>query len=403
MARQHMEGELPILLTGIMATLAGIGIARFAYTPLLPAIIEHEWFTVNQGAYLGAANLLGYFLGALAAHWLSERFAPRRVVGASFLCIALSFLLCAWPGTFAWFFVWRLVSGIAGAVLMVVGPSLALAATPTERRAHVGAMVFTGIGLGALLSSFIVPWLLAFSLTVTWVALGLLCAAAGMLCIAGVRRLSSAPAARSASREDHSAPGIGLAVWLIMGAYALDAVGFVPHTLFWVDYLARENALGSEAAALQWGIFGFGALCGPFMIKELAHRVGWHSGLIVAFVAKAGAVALPVFSLALVSQSASSFLVGAMIPGIVALTSGRLATLVGPAAHKKYWGQATAAFAAAQALAGYAMSALYAPLGTYGPLFTISSAMLIAGVVLVLLSRGAERRSSFHAAQSRRS
>ena len=56
--------DLPALMTGIMATLAAIGIARFAYTPLLPAIIQQGWFTASQGAYLGAANLLGYFIGA---------------------------------------------------------------------------------------------------------------------------------------------------------------------------------------------------------------------------------------------------------------------------------------------------------------------------------------------------
>ncbi|WP_273544542.1 YbfB/YjiJ family MFS transporter [Vreelandella profundi] len=118
--------DWPALMIGVMATLAGIGIARFAYTPLLPAIIQEGWFTASQGAYLGAANLLGYFIGALCAHALSERFSSRLVIGASFAAIALSFMLCAGAGSFFWFFLWRLVSGIAGAILMVVGPSLAL-------------------------------------------------------------------------------------------------------------------------------------------------------------------------------------------------------------------------------------------------------------------------------------
>ena len=181
---------------------------------------------------------------------------------------------------------------------------------------------------------------------------------------------------------------------LVIGAYALDAVGFVPHTVFWVDYLARENALGHQAASLQWGIFGLGAVCGPLVVGTLARKVGWHHGLTLAFLAKAAAVALPVFSLALLSQSVSSFVVGAMIPGIVALTSGRLAELVGPAAHKKLWGQATAAFAAAQAFSGYAMSALYVVWGTYSPLFAISSLVLVGGFVLVLLSRCQQRHVS---------
>jgi len=385
--------DLPALVTGVMATLAGIGIARFAYTPLLPALIQEGWFTASQGAYLGAANLLGYFIGALSAHALSERFPVRAVLAASFVAIALSFFLCAGAGSFSWFFFWRLVSGIAGAILMVVGPSMALSATPPERRAGVGALVFTGIGLGALLSASVVPMLLELSLTATWGALGLLCILAGLVGVRGVTRLASPPVTGNEGADSQKGySGVKVAVLLVIGAYALDAIGFVPHTVFWVDYLARENALGNQAASLQWGIFGLGAVCGPLIVGALARQVGWHHGLTIAFLAKAAAVSLPVFSLALASQSVSSFVVGAMIPGIVALTSGRLAELVGPIAHKKLWGQATAAFAAAQALSGYAMSGLYVAWGTYSPLFAISGLMLVGGFVLVLLSRGVEQR-----------
>ena len=399
MKRTLTTNDLPALMTGIMATLAAIGIARFAYTPLLPAIIQEGWFTASQGAYLGAANLLGYFIGALAAHSLSEHFSPRLVMAASFAGIVLSFVLCAGAGGFLWFFFWRLVSGVAGAILMVVGPSLALAATPPERRTRVGALVFTGIGFGALLSAFIVPLLLALSLSVTWGTLGLLCIAAGLLCDWGIAHLASPITASPRGNSPIRGAGVKIIVMLVVGAYALDAIGFVPHTVFWVDYLARENALGNQAAALQWGIFGLGALCGPFMVGALAHRVGWQGGLMIAFAAKAAAVLLPVFSLALLSQSVSSFMVGAMIPGIVALTSGRLAELVGPTAHKKLWGQATAAFAAAQAVAGYAMSALYGSWGSYTPLFAISGLILVAGFLLVLLSRGVQQRHTQRSAQ----
>ncbi|TDX23704.1 putative MFS family arabinose efflux permease [Modicisalibacter xianhensis] len=390
----HKE-DLPALLTGVMATLAGIGVARFAYTPLLPALIQEQWFSASQAAYLGAANLLGYLVGALTAHFLSERFSPRRVIGMSFAGIALSFLLCAGPGSFTWFFVWRLVSGIAGAILMVVGPSLALAHTAASRRTGVGALVFTGIGLGALLSAWVVPLLLNASLIATWLTLGGLTLIAGWLCDRGLSHLtppsvSTASAAENPIKAKHA--GMAMVVLMVIGAYALDAVGFVPHTVFWVDYLARENALGNHAAALQWGIFGVGAVCGPLIAGTVARRLGWHNGLVLAFLVKAGAVALPLLSLAFVSRSVSSFVVGAMIPGIVALTSGRLAELVGPGAHKRIWGRATAAFAAAQAIAGYGMSALYDLWGTYTPLFAISAFMLAGGVTLILLSHGVLER-----------
>lgn len=397
------RNDLPALMTGIMATLAGIGIARFAYTPLLPALVQMQWFTASQAVYLGAANLLGYFLGALFAHSLTERYSKRAVIGASFAAIAMSFLLCAGPGSFAWFFLWRLVSGIAGGILMVVGPSLALSATPADRRTRVGALSFSGIGLGALLSAWVIPVLLEASLMVTWLTLGLLCGVAGILCDRGVSHLVSPPSPSTQGANDQGGRvGMAMVVLLVIAAYALDAVGFVPHTVFWVDYLAREHALGQHAASLQWGIFGVGAVCGPLIAGRLARRVGCHHGLALAFLAKAAAVTLPVLSLAFISQAVSSFMVGAMIPGIVALTSSRLAELVGPAVHKKLWGRATAAFAAAQAIAGYGMAALYGLWGSYAPLFAIGGVMLAGGFALILLSRSVPARHAHASPEARR-
>ena len=54
-------------LSGLSATLVGIGLARFAYTPLIPALIAARWFDPAQAVYLGAANLAGYLAGALLA------------------------------------------------------------------------------------------------------------------------------------------------------------------------------------------------------------------------------------------------------------------------------------------------------------------------------------------------
>lgn len=383
-----MRNDLPALLTGILATLAGVGLARFAYTPLLPAVIEQGWFSSAQAVYLGAANLLGYLLGALMAHRLSERFAPRLVMAAAFAGITLSFALCSAPADFAWFFLWRLVSGIAGAILMVVGPSLALAALPAERKAMAGAWVFSGIGFGALLAATAVPMLLEISLGWTWLILSGLALLAGLICDRGVVHLPKPQAsAAHAGCPTGSSAAAGLAVGLVMAAYALDAIGFVPHTVFWVDFLAREVALGQSTASAQWALFGLGAIIGPLVAGFVVRRFGWHSSLAAGFLVKSLAIALPLLSIAPLNRSLSSLLVGALIPGLVALTSGRLAELVGPTAHKRIWGQATAAFAAAQALSGYAMSGLYDLQGSYYPLFAIGSTMLAGGFVLVLLSR----------------
>lgn len=374
------------LLSGMMATLAGIGLSRFAYTPLLPELIQQQWFSDSQAAYLGAANLLGYLIGALSAHQLSERVSIRILMFFCFISISLSFILCAQPGHFYWFFVWRLISGVAGAILMVVGPANALSKTPVERRAGVGAFIFTGIGLGVVLSSSVVPLLMQVSLSATWLTLGCLSLLTGLVCDYAIVRLYNTPVIVVPKKFESAFKGSKPLVSFVMTAYALDAVGFIPHTMFWVDYLAREQGLGIQAASAQWTVFGIGAICGPMIVGFFAHRMGWHSGLILAFLVKAIAVSIPILSTGIVSRTLSSFIVGAMVPGIVALTSGLIAELIGSANHKRFWGMATVVFAVSQALSGYIMSALYETWKSYYFLFYIASTALVASTFLILVS-----------------
>lgn len=379
--------DLPALLTGMTATLAGIGLARFAYTPLLPELVLQEWFRDSQAAYLGAANLLGYLIGALSANRLSEHFSIRLIMGLCFASIALSFFLCAQPAHFEWFFTWRQIAGIAGVVLMALGPAIALSTTPGARGASVGAFVFTGIGLGAVLSASVVPLLLQVSLQSTWLVLGGLSILVGLICDLGLVKLPTTPVQTVAPAKPAGLRnGAKLVVIFVMAAYALDAIGFIPHTVFWVDYLALEQHLGTQAASAQWVVFGLGAVCGPLIAGLVVQRLGWHSSLTLAFIAKALAVGIPLLSISLTSRTLSSFIVGAMVPGIVALTSGRIAELVGPAEHKRYWGLATAVFAMAQALSGYAMSALYDFWESYFFLFYTGSTVLAGGAALITIS-----------------
>ncbi len=84
-------------LSATCASLVGIGLARFAYTPLLPAIIGAHWFAPSAAAYLGAANLAGYLAGALLGRPLAARIpAPVLLRGLMLLAVA-AFFACAVP------------------------------------------------------------------------------------------------------------------------------------------------------------------------------------------------------------------------------------------------------------------------------------------------------------------
>ncbi|RDD63325.1 YbfB/YjiJ family MFS transporter [Ferruginivarius sediminum] len=374
------------IFAGTASVLIGIGLARFAYTPLIPGLVENGWFTGTQAAYLGAANLFGYLLGAFAAHRLSVMAGAGRVVRAGLFVAILSFVACAWPLPFVWFFFWRLLAGIAGAALMVVGPSTILSQAPPRQRAAAGAYVFTGVGLGILLSATIVPALAATGLTATWLSL----AGTSLLLTAATWRAWRPTAGGSDNDQGSRAPRahvqVPLAAIPVILAYGFDAIGFVPHTVFWVDFLARERELGIEAASIQWAVFGTGAALGPFLAGRVVARLGWHVSLSLAYLLKAMAVGLPLVAVSMTATTISSFVVGALVPALVVLTSGRLVELVGPHLQTRIWGWATGVFAAAQAAAGYGLAGLFGLWGSYRPLYEIATVALAVALALALVS-----------------
>jgi len=104
-------------------------------------------------------------------------------------------------------------------------------------------------------------------------------------------------------------------------------------------------------------------------------------------------VILPMLLPGLAVVTLSSFVVGAMIPAMVAGTMGRVAELVPAHLATHAWGRATALFAVGQAGAAYAMATLYAhPSG--GPLiFEIGGTVLLGAALVVFCSGFLARRA----------
>ncbi|MDE2610005.1 MAG: YbfB/YjiJ family MFS transporter, partial [Burkholderiales bacterium] len=123
-----------VTLAGFCASLVGIGIARFAYTPLLPAIIGAHWFAPSAAAYLGAANLAGYLGGALSARPAARAMAVPTMIRAMMALATAACFACALPVSFLWFFLWRFASGLAGGALMVLAAPAVLPHVAPARR-----------------------------------------------------------------------------------------------------------------------------------------------------------------------------------------------------------------------------------------------------------------------------
>lgn len=371
------------VLSAFCASLIGIGLARFAYTPLLPAIVDAGWFEPSAAAYIAAANLAGYLVGALLGRAAAARLTTVIVLRGMMVLATASFFACSYPLGFTWYSGWRFAAGAAGGALMVLSAPAVLPHIAASRRGLVGGVIFMGIGAGVVISGTLVPLLLQQGLPEAWNGLGLLslaltaCAWWGWPC--GSEQVS--PQAR-----DAKLPNLRR-LRALNASYALNAAGWVPHMVFLVDYVARGQGQGIAAGSQYWVLFGVGATLGPVLVGLFADRFGFATALRLAFVLEGVAIAIPGLGLGGLWLMTSSVVVGAFVTGTVPLVLGRISELLPhhPAQQHAAWRNATAAFALFQAAAAYALSLVFAlTAGSYQTLFLIGSGAMALALVIDL-------------------
>jgi predicted MFS family arabinose efflux permease len=363
----------------LCTTILGLGLARFAYTPMIPALVGAHWFTGPEARYLGAANLGGYLIGALAAAGLARRLGVRLALRLAMLAATASLYACMARQGFGWFFVWRAVSGISGAMLVVLAAPRVLPLVPERLRGRAGGVIFLGIGLGMVGSGTVLPVILQHGVRAAWAGLAL----AGTLTtlIAWTLFPADAPAA-PARHAPQGAPG--RALWALFAAYAANAAGQVPCILFLADYVAHGLGRGVAAGAFLWAMFGLGALIGPVGAGALADRIGISLTLRLLWLSQIAAGLTLAWLHGLAAILAASVVAGAGVPASVVLVLSRSQRLAAPTpeARRGAWSLATSAFALAQAVAGYALSYALSATGRFDLLFGFGAMAMALALLL---------------------
>lgn len=376
------------IAAGMCASLVAIGLARFAYTPLIPLLIQAHWFAASDVVYLGAANFAGYFVGALCGRPLAARTGARAALRAMMLLASLAFLACAWPLSLGWFFVWRFLSGFAGAVVMVLVAQTVLPLVALSRRGIASGAIFMGIGAGIVVSGTLLPLLLRLGLAGCWIGLAVF---SGLLTALTWRAWPAhvAPAPLPAQATEHAlrpaARPAPPAVRVLYLEYAAVAAGLVPAAVFLVDFVARGLHEGAAHGALYWILYGVGAAAGPMLYGLVADRAGFGNALRLGLLLSGLASALLAEWPHTPSLVLASLLLGAFTPGVVTLVIGRLHELLAHDhdAQHAAWSRSTTMFALSQAVSGYGFSWLFAHSGgDYRAIYLVA----VAAFALALLA-----------------
>ena len=282
-------------VAGMAALALGMGIGRFAYTPLLPALIADAGLSIEAAGDIAAANFAGYLIGAIAATRVPP--AWRRIAFATAIAASiLTTLLMAGLRAPVALGLTRAVAGVASAFVLVQGSSIILDVLARCRRPELFAWLYAGVGAGIALTAVIVEGMSRAhaSGSATWIALG---GASLLLAVPALRlRLpddierapapviasgpaASGPAAAEPTAADRSGPDAAVPASHRSGpdaaASATDpsgpaAVSDVPQ--------ARARARALRLLTLAYGGLGFGyVITATFLVVIVRSRPDWKA------------------------------------------------------------------------------------------------------------------------------
>ena len=370
-------------LAGICAIGIALGTSRYAYTPLIPALIRDGWVSVPQAGFLGGSNCMGYLASCLLAIALPRYLSIRFVIRLSLAIALVGGLMSAFDFGFRWLVVARFVAGLSAAPLLVLTPSVLNSQIGDRWKKFCSGLSFAGNGLFIVLISLTLPFFLEFDVQVSWFYEAAVTAVACVLVWPLSTHASGKPLVLSEVLNHHNLGQRKVLLGLIL-AYGLGAVAVQPPTLFLTDYLHRDIGLRVSEASQVFSILGLGTALGAGCSGLLAGLIGSRFTLVLIYVSGVISLLLVLLTSKVWVLALSAGLAGVFLMGLVAMTSQRTMEAVGHAQHPKVWGNMTFAFALGLTVGSNGMSALLQYGQTYLDLFRIGFLVACSGLALTL-------------------
>lgn len=305
------------------ALAAGMGVGRFAYTPILPLMHTQAALSAADGAHLATANYIGYFVGALAGILVPALIRSPALLRISLVVLTGSLAAMPVSHSVALWSALRLLAGVASALIFVIAVS-SLLSNLQGRPAHLAGWGFGGVGAGIALSGLLVLALRSYAnWRAAWWASAVLAAILAAASWNLRPEASPAPAAESGTAAVSGA-GTRTHRWFtaLFASYTLEGVGYIVAGTFLVA--AIDHSSPGWVGGSAWVLAGLAAVPSAALWAWLGRRWSRPDLLAAALVIQAAGIALPAMIGGVTAALVSAVLFGATFIGVstLALATG---------------------------------------------------------------------------------
>ncbi|TWA84444.1 putative MFS family arabinose efflux permease [Azospirillum brasilense] len=369
------------LIGGVLVLVVSMGVGRFAFTPILPAMQAATGLGTDAAGLLASLNYLGYFLGALGVGLVPQGAARTAVFRTALIASVTSTAGMGFTDDLTAWAVLRFVSGLASAGLFILGIAMTLDALARAGRESWTGWLYTGVGLGIASSGLFVAVMGdRLGWRGDWLWLGLACLGFGTLSwlwVSDPPRESRHAAARSmpAPTLRPSAPMI-----LLTLAYFLEGAGYIVTGTFLVAILKTMPETAPLGAA-AWMVTGLAAMPSGIVWAAAGRRLGLWRALILAHVVQTVGILLPITG-SPAAALLSAVLFGGTFVGIVTL-SFTLGRHLSGGASARVIGALTAVYGLGQIIGPVPAGLVVARTGNFDSALLGAAAAVLAGALLL--------------------
>ncbi|OCL84252.1 YbfB/YjiJ family MFS transporter [Arcobacter porcinus] len=378
------NNNIAILIAGIFSIIIGLGVARFAFTGLIPAMLE-DYLSIKFVGILASLNFAGYLAGSIFSMFVKDINVKVYLYRLGvFLAISSTFVLAFSDNNTFWMIA-RVLGGFAGAMCLIVGTAIVMQKLTIKSKTKAMGIHFSGIGFSILTTDLIARFFLSLDYTWrdSWTILAIF---ALVLSFYSVYILSFDKEVKQNSvkvKFDFSlfTPFV---IVLIM-AYFAEGIGFVVQATFLPDII--NNLPGLEGyGSITWTLVGLAGIPSCIIWMLLAHRFGSSNIIIIALLLQAVGILIPVFSANIYLNFLSGILYGGTFIGLVALfmnlggqlSKGNPVVLMGAMTSSYGIGQVVAPLYSIYFIEKY---------GNYDYALILTAIIVIGGAFILLLAK----------------
>ena len=376
--------NLAILIAGIFAIIVGVGVARFAFTSLIPSMLDNR-LDITFAGILASLNFAGYLSGSILSVFIKDMNQKVLLFRIGLVLAVLTTFVLGFSTNDTYWIIARIIGGFAGAMGLVVGSAIVMTKLQMESKTKAMGIHFSGIGFSILVTDLIHRYILSIGGTweTSWQVLSIFGA---VLSVYSIYILSfDKKINQNGVKHKFDTSVFSIFVILLIMAYFTEGVGFVVQGTFLPDII--NNLPGLQGYGnITWTLVGLAGIPSCIIWMRLAFKYGSINIIIIALLIQMIGILIPTFTNNIYLNLLSGVFYGGTFIGLVAL----FMNLGGQLAKNNpvvLMGALTTSYGVGQVIAPLYSVYLIEKFGNYDYALYLTAFIVFGGVLLLFFAK----------------